>query len=156
VETTGFDAVAERLPEAVAPLRPLADFWDPLGNRPNYIVVLDGPIKVDLIFAGQPFTPSPPWTPGPDTLAAIDAHFWDWTLWLGAKERRGEDDLVERQLARQHEHLLGPMGVADVPRSPAAAIESYLEARERQEDRFGVRVDRRLGQQVQDRLTATD
>jgi predicted nucleotidyltransferase len=154
VDTTDFDTVAAGLREAVAPLGPLADFWDPLGSRPNYIVVLDGPIKVDLIFAGHPFTPSAPWVPGPETLAAIDAHFWDWSLWLGAKQRRGEDELVQQQLVRQHEHLLGPMGVAVAPTSLAEAVEAYVEARDRQEQRFGVRVDRRLGRQVQEVLTA--
>ena len=155
VDVSDFEAVAAELPGAVAPLGPLAVFWDPLGNRPNFTVLFDGPTKVDLIFADQPFTPSPPWVPSADTLAAIDAHFWDWTLWLGAKRLRGEDALVSDQLAHLHQHLLAPLGVAEPPDDLPSAIEAYVGARREQEERFGVRVDRRLGDQVQEALAGT-
>ncbi len=153
IATTDFASVAAALPAAVAPLRPLAAFWDPLGNRPNFTVLLDGPTKVDLIFDGHPFTPSPPWVPSPGTLPAIDAHFWDWTLWLGAKRLRGDDDLVHRQLARLHEHLLAPLGVRAPPTDLRGAVETYLEARHEHEARYGVTVDPQLGDQVRAALT---
>jgi predicted nucleotidyltransferase len=139
----------ERLPAALEDLEPLALFWDPLGERPNLIVVLDGPVKVDLILDGHPFTPSPPWVAECETLPAIDAHFWDWTLWLGAKQLRGQDELVRSQLERQHQHLLGPLGVEEVPDSITDAVAVYLAARARHEERCDTQVDRRLGDQVQ-------
>jgi predicted nucleotidyltransferase len=148
VDTARFDEVADALPAAVAPARPLATLWDPLGERPNFTVLLDGPAKVDLIFDGHPFSPSPPWVPSAESLPAIDAHFWDWTLWLGAKQLRSEADLVRGQLDHLHQHLLAPMGAAGPPADLADAVESYLAQRSEQERRFGVVVDRRLGDQV--------
>jgi predicted nucleotidyltransferase len=148
VTTTRFAEVAEALPAAVAPLQPLAAFWDPLGERPNFTVLLDGPVKVDLIFDGHPFTPSPPWVPAAATLAAIDAHFWDWSLWLGAKRARGQAELVGEQLAHLHHHLLAPMGATRPPADLDEAVATYVELRRRQEERLGVTVDHRLGDQV--------
>lgn len=154
VDTTEFDAVAAALPGAVAPLEPLASFWDPLGARPNFTVLLDGPVKVDLIFAGHPFTPSSPSVPGPTTLTAMDTHFWDWALWLGAKALRGERALVARELGRLYQHLLGPMGVRAEPDDLAAAVATYQQALTHQEARFGISVDPRLGTQAARALAA--
>jgi len=154
VDTDDFAATAAGLPVAIVPLRPLTAFWDPLGNRPNFIVVLDGPTKVDLIFDGHPFTPSPPWVPSAESLPAIDAHFWDWTLWLGAKQLRGEGDLVRGQLDRLQEHLLGPLGSSGPPTDLDDAIAVYLGARDRHEARYGIRIDRTLGHQVSETLLA--
>jgi hypothetical protein len=148
VTTARFAEVAEALPAAVAPLQPLAAFWDPLGQRPNFTVLLDGPAKVDLIFAGHPFSPSPPWVPSADSLPAIDAHFWDWSLWLGAKQLRGETELVRHQLDHLHQHLLAPLGAGEPPADLDAAVRTYLARRTVLEQRLGVSVDRRLGDQV--------
>jgi hypothetical protein len=35
------------LPGLVAPLRPLAAFWEPLSEEAGYMVVMDGPVKID-------------------------------------------------------------------------------------------------------------
>jgi predicted nucleotidyltransferase len=156
VTTARFAEVAPALPDAVAPLRPLAAFWDPLGERPNFTVLLDGPVKIDLIFDGHPFTPSPPWVPSAATLPAIDAHFWDWSLWLGAKRARGEADLVRRHLGHLHQHLLAPLGATGPPADLGEAVATYVELRQRQEERFGVTVDRRLGEQVAAALASSD
>ena len=39
---------------------------------------MDGPVKIDLFPEGGRRELQPPWEPRPDTLAAIDGHFWDW------------------------------------------------------------------------------
>jgi len=106
-------ATAGRLPALVAALNPLAALWDPLSSRPVYMIVLPGAVKADL-FPGLP--PRPPAGLLPEVTAtalpAIDAHFWDWTLWLGAKRQRGRDALVAAlaavTTARRHAFRPGP------------------------------------------------
>ena len=88
LHTSDFAALAEALPTAVAPLEPLGTLWDPLSRRANFMLVLDGPHKVDLLF-DQPTDHAAPWTPTPTTLPDIDVHFWDWVLWLAAKSQQG-------------------------------------------------------------------
>jgi hypothetical protein len=86
---------------------------------------LPGAVKADL-FPGLP--PRPPAGPLPEVTAtalpAIDAHFWDWTLWLGAKRQRGRDALVAAELAKMGHYLLEPLGAAGLlpprPRSRAS------------------------------------
>ena len=133
------DAVVRDLPSIVAPLQPLSQQWDRLGpdEYSCYMLLLAGPRKIDLIFPGMPHRPAPPWVPGPDTLEAIDRHFWDWILWLAAKQRGGKDELVREQLAAMSVHLLQPMGVDDVPGSIREAVRRYLDVRGRLEVRFG-------------------
>src|SRR5436190_3362575 len=50
VETTDFARVAEALPLLVAALDPLAQQWDRLADTMCWMVMLPGPVKVDLIF----------------------------------------------------------------------------------------------------------
>ena len=50
----------------VAPLRPLAQQWDPLSETWCWMAILRGPIKLDFIFA-EPHEREPPW----DQLRAI-------------------------------------------------------------------------------------
>jgi hypothetical protein len=137
-------AVAGALPRLLAPLEPLAQQWDRLSTNCCWMLMLAGPRKVDLIFPDVPHTPEPPWQPAPDNLDAIDAHFWDWMLWLTAKEARGKLDLVGTELEKAFEHLLAPLGTRRPPPSITAAVEDYRAERERAEARFGVDVDRRL------------
>jgi predicted nucleotidyltransferase len=148
VEVDDFRTVAADLPGLVAELRPLARQWDRLSPDHCYMLVLTGPAKVDLLLGGQPHQPEPPWTVGPDTLVGIDAHFWDWTLWLASKQHAGNHGLVGRELATMHHHLLGPMGVPRPPASIQAAVEAYRRARDRLEARFGVTVPRDLEREV--------
>ena len=70
VETEEFPRVAAALPELLAPLEPLAQQWDPLGERRCWMAMLRGPVKIDLIF-DEPQTESPPWRPGRETLEPI-------------------------------------------------------------------------------------
>jgi hypothetical protein len=148
VETDAFDAVARALPELVTPLDPLAQQWDRISDYPCYMLMLSGPVKVDLIFPGEPYESLPPWTVTPGTLDGIDQHFWDWILWLASKREKGQDELVGRELAKMRDHLLGPLGVDRVPSSIEAAVERYRSARDEREREFGVEVWRRREREV--------
>jgi hypothetical protein len=133
VEARHFDAVAGALPELLAPLEPLAEQWDRLSDEQCWMLILRGPVKVDLIFPEHPHVHEPPWVPSADNLEAIDAHLWDWLLWLRSK--RGE--LVARELDKLFVHLLRPLGVERVPSSVTEAIELYRPARDALAARLG-------------------
>jgi hypothetical protein len=147
ISTADFDAVRRAIPQAVAPLHPLGALWDPLSRRANFMLVLDGPRKVDLLF-DEPQERQPPWTPTAGSLPLIDCHFWDWTLWLGAKSLARQDQLVRDELATMSGFILQPLGVAEPPTSLAHAVRTYRTSRGRLETRLGVRVSRRLGESV--------
>ena len=148
VTTADFEAVARDLPALVSPLEPLAQQWDPLSAHANYMLMLRGMMKVDLIFFDQPFQQRPPWEVGVDTLQAIDHHFWDWILWLGAKDLAGKGDLVRDELAKMRSYLLEPMGVEETPDGVESAIELYTAARREAEKRIDVSVPRAVEQEV--------
>jgi hypothetical protein len=148
VVTDRFDDVARALPSLVTPLDPLAQQWDRISDYPCYMLMLSGPVKVDLIFPGEPYESLPPWTVTPDTLDGIDQHFWDWILWLASKREKGQDDLVRSELLKMHDHLLGPLGMDRVPRSIEATVERYRSARDERERAFGVEVSRRREREV--------
>ena len=130
VEARDFDAVAAALPELLAPLEPLASQWDRLSDEQCWMAILPGPVKVDLIFAGEPHVHEPPWVPSAENLGALDAHLWDWLLWLRSKEASGKDEIVAAELEKLFVHLLRPLGVDRVPRSVADAVELYRPARD--------------------------
>jgi hypothetical protein len=144
VEADDFARVAAALPHLLAPLQPLAQQWDRLSGKQCWMLTLAGPTKVDVIFPSVPRTPEPPWEPARDNLEAIDAHFWDWMLWLRGKQARGKDELVVSELEKAFEHLLAPLGAERPPGSISAAVEEYGAGRAGAEARFGVAVDRRL------------
>jgi len=79
------------------------------------MLILKGPTKVDLLFE-VPNEHDPPWRVNGETLGAVDDHFWDWTLWLLAKEVAGKGKLVVSELAKMYQHLLDPMGVSTLSR----------------------------------------
>ena len=140
IETDAFDEVARELPSAVAELEPIAQQWDRISGYPCYMLMLDGPVKVDLIFPGEPYTSRPPWTVSGETLDGIDQHVWDWLLWIASKREKGEHELVGRELDKMFDHLLRPMGAERVPTSIGEAAETYRTLRNRREREFGVRV----------------
>lgn len=150
VEVNDFAGVTADLPALVAELEPLSQRWDRLGPDDYccYMLMLAGPVKIDLIFPGVPHRPEPPWEVASDTLDGIDQHFWDWVLWMAAKEQGGKRDLVREELTKMSGHLLKPMGVDRVPGSIHAATVEYLAARERLESSLGVHVSRRLELEV--------
>ena len=148
VDTVDFGTVSTELPVLVSGLEPVAQQWDPLSPHCCYMLILAGPTKVDLLFLDQPHSPKPPWEPSAETLTAMDQHFWDWTLWLAAKQQAGKGELVRRELAKMVEHLLAPMGVQESPGSLESTVASYREARDRLETELGVSVGRRLEREV--------
>jgi predicted nucleotidyltransferase len=141
-----------QVPEVIASFEPLAAFWEPLAEEAGYMVVLNGPTKVD-VFPRRARRPiQPPWVVSAETLVPIDGHFWDWCLWLGGKSLRGEDDRVADELLKMQWFLLGPLGVAAAPSTLGEAVDVYLRARASAMGMLGVRVDPELGRQVSDAL----
>ena len=112
------------------------------------MLILRGPVKVDLIFPEEPHAHEPPWAPSAGNLLAIDAHLWDWLLWLRGKERSGKDELVAAELEKLFVHLLRPLGVERVPSSVAEAVELYCPARDEAAERFGCVVSPALETEV--------
>jgi hypothetical protein len=155
VETDDFDFVARALPAMVSALEPLAQQWDRISEYPCYMLMLIGPVKVDLIFPGEPYESLPPWTLTAEALDGIDRHFWDWVLWLASKREKGQDEVVRRELAKMSVHLLRPLGADRVPGSIEAALESYRSARDEREREFGIEVSRRLEHEVLPALRRT-
>jgi hypothetical protein len=148
VETDNFDHVAEGLPVLVGPLQPLAQQWDPYASHACYMLILRGPAKIDFLFLDEHRDWSPPWHASPETLEAIDCHFWDWILWLEQKRRGGQADFVATGLEDMHELMLAPIGAGSRPGSIPMAISAYLDARDALEQKFGLRVPRELEQEV--------
>jgi predicted nucleotidyltransferase len=147
VATRDFPSLAPALAALVEPLSPILRQWDRLGDHQTYMLLMDGPAKVDLIF-DEPHVDEDPWTVTAETLPGIDAHAWDWLLWLLSKEAAGQADLVRSELDKMYVHLLGPMGLAAPPATLDDAMGRYLEARDEQERRFGVRVPRTAEREV--------
>jgi len=143
-------AVLDELPAIVAPLDPLSQQWDRLGppDYSCYMLMLRGPAKIDLIFPDLPHRADPPWEVTAATLPGIDAHAWDWLLWMASKRQAGRDELVREQLDLLHEHLLAPLGVAAPPSTIPDAVDAYRSARDAAEGRVGVRVPRALEREV--------
>ena len=144
VETTDFAAAAEALPQLLTPLQPFAQQWDRLSHEWCWMLIVRGPTKVDLIFPDEPHTNEPPWQPDHANLEAIEAHFWDWLLWLRGKEARGKTEIIATELDKLFDHLLRPLGIERRPASIPDAIALYRAARDRAETRFDVVVDRQL------------
>ena len=155
VETDDFDRLSADLPHVVAPLAPLSAQWDRLSEEATYyMLVLPGALKLDLVFDRPPVLPGP-WEVTRDTLAAVDAHFWDWLLWLGGKQHAGDDGVVRFTLGvLLPEHLLGPLGAPRPPASLEEAVALFLDARAARERELGVTVDTALQKAVLARLAA--
>ncbi|HJP66487.1 MAG TPA: nucleotidyltransferase domain-containing protein [Actinomycetota bacterium] len=148
VQTSDFGSIADALPGLCAPLQPLAQQWDRLSAWYCWMLMLRGPTKVDLIFPDQAHTDEPPWRPASDNLDAIDAHFWDWMLWLKSKEVAEKMDVVGVHLQKAFDHLLAPLGAERPPSSIPDAVGVYRRARGHVEERFGRRVSRALETEV--------
>lgn len=152
VEVDDFGALARDLPALSAPLDPIAEQWDRLSPHHCWMLMLRGPTKVDLIFPDEPHELEPPWEPSRENLAALDAHFWDWALWLRSKEAARKADLVAAELEKLFHHLLGPLGATTRPASVADEATAYRGARDLAERRFGCRVPRDREAAVADAL----
>jgi hypothetical protein len=152
IRTTNPAALACDLPSLLAPLEPLAAQWDRLSDRAVYMLVLPGPVKIDLFPGDERHEIEPPFKPTAANLADVDAHFWDWMLWLGSKVLAGKTGVVVEELKKLHQHLLGPMGVGSLPASVGDAVAEYRLARDRLERTWEISVPRRLGDEVADAL----
>ena len=148
IEVDDFAAIAAGLPNLVSTLEPLAQQWDRLTSPSCYMLMLSGPVKVDLIFPAFPRELAPAWTVSAGTLEGIDRHFWDWILWLASKQQRGDAGRVRSELEKMHVHLLRPMGSGEEPGGIAEAIDTYRAARGRLEAELGVVVSRGLELEV--------
>jgi hypothetical protein len=148
IRTTNTAAVARDLPRLMAPLAPLAAQWDRLTERATYMLMLPGAVKVDLFPDHARREIEPPWQPTAENLEAIDAHFWDWTLWLGTKTLHGRTNVVDDELRKLYRNLLAPLGVATPPTTLEAAVSEYRAARDRLERGWNVSVGRRLDEEV--------
>jgi predicted nucleotidyltransferase len=148
VVTDDFETLARDIESLTAAMKPLMGQWDRLSPHMCYMLIVPGPVKIDFLFLDQPHKDEPPWEASAETLAGIDAHFWDWTIWLASKDAAGKHELVAGELRRMREHILGPMGVDDTPASVVTAIEAYTAARDRLETEFGTRVGRELGEAI--------
>jgi predicted nucleotidyltransferase len=147
------EGVLDALEHALQQLTVLALFWDPLSARATLIVIMDGPIKVDVIVpAMRNPHPMSRWTVTAETLPRIDAHFWDWTLWLSAKQLRGQADLVGTELTKMWDALLEPMGAITPTHGVAEAVGAYVVARDEREYELGVPLDHHLEHQVRSAL----
>lgn len=152
IEAIDVDELIAALPPLTEPLTPLAAQWDRLSDRVVYMLILPGGIKVDLFPGDRRRASAGPWHPQPDNLSAIDAHFWDWILWLGSKALRGQTDLVDEELEKLYVNLLGPFGANAVPRSIADTVDQYLYLRTAAARTSCVAMNRRLGDEVLGRL----
>jgi hypothetical protein len=148
VETDDFESVERALPTLVAPLEPVAEQWDPYSDHACYMLMLRGPTKVDLLFPDRARVWSDAWIVSPETLEAVDRHFWDWILWLEQKRVGGRDEVVATSLGDMYRLLLQPVGATVEPRSIAEALETYLSARRERERAFGIHVSRELEREV--------
>jgi hypothetical protein len=148
VQTTDFAAVARDMPALVAPLEPIGQQWEPMGHFPVYQVMLRGPTKLEYLFLDESQQAMPAPEPGPDTLGAIDTHFWDWIWWLISKDAAGRGDLVAEHMPQLHAHLLRPLGIADEPDGIDAAIAAFVARRDALEREYGISVPRALEDEV--------
>jgi hypothetical protein len=142
------DLTVNAIADAIHDIDALAVFWDPLSHRANLIVLLDGPIKIDLIAADRPNpVPIERWEVTTESLPRLDAHFWDWTLWLGAKQLRGQTELVRDEMQKMYGALLRPLGAARA-HDIRSAIASYPSARDYRAEELHVVIDKTLQHQV--------
>jgi predicted nucleotidyltransferase len=148
VDTTNGAELARELPTLVEPLEPLAAQWDRLTQRATYMLMLPGAVKVDLFPGDELRAIQPPWEPTPSNLVAVDAHFWDWALWLGGKVLAEKSGVVSEELGKLHRNLLGPLGVTSPPATVEQTVAQYRGARDRLELRWDISVPRRLGDEV--------
>jgi hypothetical protein len=155
VETDDFQQVARDIAALVDPLDPLAQQWDRLSATWCWMVIVSGPVKLDFIFRAS-HESEPPWQPTAANLAAIDSHFWDWTLWLAGKQLGNKTALVQSELDKLWLNVLSPMGVNSRPVALGDAVSTYVRARARLEQRFDASVPRDLEREVRSVIDRTD
>jgi predicted nucleotidyltransferase len=147
VETTNFEAVSIALPSLTESLEPLTHLWDPLSRHLTYMMILKGPIKVDICFDLLQ-QQRPPWVIDSDTISQVNSHFWDWILWIASKEASGKKDLSVKEYEKMYHYLLAPLGCLRSPDSIEEAVRVYLAAFRRQKSLLNAEVDQTLETEV--------
>ena len=147
IEVTDFEAVSVALPTLTKSLKPLSHLWDPLARHSIYMMILRGPVKIDLIF-DRPHQQEPPWTISSDTIVGVNRHFWDWILWIASKECRGMENMAREELEKMYTHLLAPLGCTRIPGSVEEAVRDYLSAFGKQKIMLHVEADLTLETEV--------
>ncbi|HEX2956960.1 MAG TPA: hypothetical protein VHO70_09005 [Chitinispirillaceae bacterium] len=147
VETADFNIVSAALPGLTHNLERISYLWDPLYDRWIFMMILKGPVKVDLIF-DIPHQLDPPWPVNSDTLQDINSHFWDWIFWIGGKQVRGLQDMVNQELQKMYSFLLTPLGVTARPNSVEEAVRLFLSTFHNQKFRFHQEIDPALETEV--------
>jgi len=143
VETNDFEAVSIALPSLTESLEPLARLWDPLSRHSIYMMILKGPVKVDICFDFLQ-QQQPPWVINSDTISQVNSHFWDWILWIASKEASGKKDILIKELEKMYDYLLAPLGCLRSPGSVEEAVGAYLVAFRRQISLLNAEVDQTL------------
>jgi predicted nucleotidyltransferase len=147
VDTIEFDMVSASLPRLVHSLLPISYLWDPLYDRRVFMMILKGPIKVDLIFDVE-HQIEPPRPINSETLFEINIHFWDWIFWIAGKQVRDLNDLVVQEIKKMYFHLLAPLGVKQIPGSIEETVQNFLSAFQSQKNLFHKDIDPELETEV--------
>jgi hypothetical protein len=111
------DLMAE-IPALIASLQPLAAFWEPLSEQAGYMIIMDGPGKVDMFPSRGSRQIQPPWAPGRRHPRGYRCTFLGLDT-LAGKSLRDEARLVADELGKMHWFLLGPSASPPVPRASA-------------------------------------
>ncbi len=143
ITTRDGHAVVSDLPTIAQRVHPVAAQWERLATHACYMLMLEDGAKVDLIL-DVPQELQPPWEAHPGTLEGIDQHFWDWIVWLAAKDQRGDRDFVRQEFAKMSAHLLQPIAVRGTPANIEEAVRLFRDARQRLEAEMGASVSRRM------------
>ena len=142
-ETNDFEAVSIALPSLTESLEPLTHLWDPLSRHSIYMMILKGPVKVDICFDFLQ-QQRPPWVINSDTISQVNSHFWDWILWIASKEASGKKDMSVKEFEKMYDYLLAPLGCSKSPGSVEEAVRVYLVAFRRQNIQLNTEVDQAL------------
>lgn len=143
VATCDGHAVVRDLPAIAQRVHPVAGQWERLASHACYMLMLEDGTKVDLIL-DVPQDLQPPWQAEPGTLESIDHHFWDWIVWLAAKDQRGARDFVREEFAKMSQHLLEPIAIRDTPAEIGEAVRLFRGARQRLEAEMETSVNRSM------------
>jgi hypothetical protein len=147
VEVSDFDAFSASLPALFKDLEPLSWLWDPLSRHRIFMMILKGPVKIDIIFDLPP-KPAPPWSVNKNSLVNIERHFWDWIFWLAGKKIRSDENLVNNELEKMFGFILTPLGGVKCPATVEEAVKNYRTLMQKQLDIFNIELDCALRDEV--------
>jgi len=113
------------------------------------MVVVTGPIKIDLFLGDPRHEVEEPWTALPATPSTRSTATSGIGLCgLAGRFSAGTTSSSSESWQKMHHHLLGPVGVAAPAATLAAAVDDYLRARARLERHWHMTVAQELGEEV--------